>query len=1274
MRKNLFLTLALAFASFAGAYAQDWSVSLGTGDGLPGYDAQKGATTVQVFKSGVITPSEALTTLRLTVAETKSNAKNEGGFYFTALSELVVYAADGETVIPYTATSNADHNTSSSSADGAGLPALNDGDWSNYWHSCWAKDVIIDEYHHLELKFDSPVSEFVIEWGARPGNPKDAPTLVGLTKGGVDYIPYADLEWTFNEDEEITSMEQLEDAQYIVMKSNVPFEYNTYCKDPQGENGYKFGEIMDKDNEPKLGEGPKFVMPGSQSLEVIPSYAIELIPTDGGYIFYYPMLGEYLSKNPVDNGHNNLNGAQGKTSNINDAAIVNIEIIDGRFEMWYMMEYEGEELKIHMGATPSTSGFRNVKEEYYNFYKNGDGDKFQGPQLFSEGYGYILAFDWTLYAATMNCPTKNVKIPLHNTLRDAKSIYTYMDSVAVEGYEDEHEAIKTAIEEVTDRLATDYYADKTKVSEDIELLKSTMGAYVFSKIDWYNEIFFPDFEEQYSGMLVGEPEDGMYDQYAYDKYIQENLIDACYTLWEKAEDDPYASLNEMKTFINSVQTNIDNFLASKYEFISLPVTYTSKDPHYTPLGTKNGDHWDWTQQVILAEGEGVTGIRLTFVETNVGSAASDGKYKGYAMVALSGLEILDENDEPLELTADNVSTNSLETAEGSLANLFDNDVTTFYHSIWGNGTMSPEGYVYLDIQFPEGVSLSTFTIKTIGRDNASLAPGTVAVTKYGDVYDPLLDRPNPYNVAKIAQVAWNEEIEEGLYIISGNLRVKSQKNTLPRYYSGATPYHTNEKAAVNDTCVYYFKKAGDAWNIISLSKAQYFALNKEVKEEEDEESGETVTKTIWSTGLTVYPSEAAPIKIKPSDNLKNTFVLYSDIEDHNIDASWSWTNKDNANDSIRIEKATVNANKFVFMDWDGSLAGRPCVSEIPGLFEYGLDVINGHAMADEIKMGDGYDAGDYLHFNKANGEGEWNLYKVTMDTPEFYWATNIPAIIESLALVTGNDPGCIVGDIAELENAITGVETVVAEEKKESAKAAVEAFYANVETAKEVKRVEIIDGAWYAIESAYTEYYKQQGKVKAIYATEDGLSWKDAPAEYNKSTAEFVFCFEKWDIENTKYDIAASFADCAYRIYSDKAEGYFGIGGATTQVSIETSFSAPVYAVKPLSGNIFTIHICSEKVEDPLHTAGHGNGAGAGGTIVNWGGGAGTASSWTLRFVDDAEGTNSIADLVVEGDEVVSVAYFTPSGAAIPAPVSGVNIVVTVYSNGVIETKKILVK
>ena len=55
---------------------------------------------------------------------------------------------------------------------------------------------------------------------------------------------------------------------------------------------------------------------------------------------------------------------------------------------------------------------------------------------------------------------------------------------------------------------------------------------------------------------------------------------------------------------------------------------------------------------------------------------------------------------------------------------------------------------------------------------------------------------------------------------------------------------------------------------------------------------------------------------------------------------------------------------------------------------------------------------------------------------------------------------------------------------------------------------------------------------------------------------------------------------------------------------------------------------------------------------------------------DEKSGDN----VVVEGDEVVSVSYYTAAGVAVAAPVQGVNIVKTVYANGVVKTEKIFVK
>ena len=346
----------------------------------------------------------------------------------------------------------------------------------------------------------------------------------------------------------------------------------------------------------------------------------------------------------------------------------------------------------------------------------------------------------------MNYPAKYASIPVRNAIKEAKSIYTFMDSVAVEGYEEAYDEFEIVLGETENNYAAGTYTEIESVFAAVEALNDAMGAYVFSKIKWYCEVYEDEFKAEYKNKLSSSstPEEGRYTTEAYNHVI-DVFFGRAWELYEEAEANPYAFLNDMKTLINSEEGEIATFLASKIEFVTLPKVYTSEDPHHTPLGTKvNNNRWDWEQFVVL--GEPVDGIRLTFLETNVGNASSDGKYKGFPMVALSGLEILDEVDNVLALTVANVSTNSLETSEGSLENLFDDETSTFYHSIWGNGTFNPETYVYLDVKFPENTNISTFTVKTIGRETKSLAPGTVCITKYGEEYDPAIFRENPYEV------------------------------------------------------------------------------------------------------------------------------------------------------------------------------------------------------------------------------------------------------------------------------------------------------------------------------------------------------------------------------------------------------------------------------------------------------------------------------------------------------------------------------------------------
>ena len=1278
MRKNLFLTLAFAFAALAGVNAQDWSRTLTTDDNLPGEKTTIDDQERYVYNSGKITPSEPLQSLRLTFGETEGN-NSLNNYPFVNLAELLVIGAEGDT-ISYTATSNADHNTMSGAEnpDGDGLKALNDGKYTNYWHSCWEGSVA--EYHYLELTFDKPVSEFTLEWATRGGNYfHNAPTMVGLTPGGVEFVPFAD--WNFSVGNQITTMEALKAVPYFAMKSTVPVEYDEYKNNNDGADGYNFGDKINK--EPKKGPGPQFVNAGSVAEAPDASYAIQLVPAgDNGYYLYFVKDGKFLSKHQSHNSYNGANGLQGKTGVISNAAVVNIkELPTGRFEMSYTMQYEGQDVLIYMGATPSTGGFKNVDAVRKAFYDAGN--------LYCLNYAYVIKFDWELYEINMDFPTRYFSKPVKTAITEAEGIHTYMDSVAVEGYEDSYNTFLAALDVAKDGIENNKYQTVESLFADVNALNNAMGAYVYSKIEWY-KAFLKDFANEYKNKLVSQnnPQDGYYIREVYNIYIQQNVIDVCNKLYNGAYEDPYSYIDEMKEFINSVDGNIETFLASKVEFVTLPKVYSTDDPEGKALGNevryegkdKNGNpanyvRNDWEQLVVLQEGVKVDGIRLTFLGTRIGGSGGGGKFKGYPMVALSGLEVLDQAGNKVAITSSLVTTNSLETSEGAIENLFDDDVNTYYHSIWANGNMSPEGYVYLDVQFPEGVELNTFTVRTIGRGQGqvSLAPSSVCITEDGVVYDPLLFRPNEYNVAGGTQITDVAQLRDGgIYIISGNLRAKTM-DAAPRFYSGEVPYHTNIAAALNDPCVYMFKKTEKGWNIVSLANAQYWALNKEVNEVTNEETKEVTKETSYSTGLTIYPENAGEIQIVKSGNLENTFVFYSELEDNMVSASWSWKNPNDSTDIVKIEEGTVNANKFVYMDWDGGIAARPCVSELPGVFEYGLEAIDAHAKAQDFKDGDGYTAGDYLHFNKANGEGEWNIYEVTMDSPYYLWANSITEKLPVLGLSVGKDPGSLTGDIAALESAVKDVEAVVAANNKGGAQAAVEAFDANVALALTAERVKVQNGYWYAIESAYPEYYATQGAKKAIYATAANLAWKNAPAKYNRDNAEFVFRFDKYDgvADPDGYNVPEEYVDCVFRIYNNKHDVYVGEGSRGGVVATsEDEFFSSLYVVRPLEANCYTIHAIGA---DPLHTNGHINGEGIEGTIVYWEGGVNSTSSWYIRYVDEPNGT-SIEDLVVEGAEVVSVAYFTPAGAAVPAPVSGINIVVTVYSNGVVETKKVLVK
>ena len=1226
-------------------------MTLSGSQGLPGYKAQKGSVaSLKTFKSSIIRPGKAIDGFRFTVVATEYPGEKANEHQFFYLSEFSIYDKAGNK-LNYTATSNACHNTLTGGTDGGGLNALKDGEYTTYFHSVWDGSVAPAADHYIEFTLDAPVEEFVVEWNAR--NTKQyMPTIVGLTEKGKDFVAFSDVTYALGE--KINTLNALTSAAYVTIQGHAAETYTIYDNNNPGQPSVS-------NDVPQVGlegSGSMFTAGnGNMSKDATISQVAQLVPTGEGdtYYVFFPVTKTYFSADASGNSFNDaLNGNQNTTSDKNKAAKVTLTAAaDGKFTMHYTLEKNEAQYTVYIGADP-----RGQLKILAASLK--DANEAQG---YCTGFGIGLAFNFSFYNTEYTAPTWDGEFLLGYNYFYAQAIY---DIYGNEIFEDEdglnaealaafEEALPAAWETVcaNENKEYDYYVE---ASDD---LREALGRYVEALVNTAYETVGAEAKAQYENRLSATPKNDYYPEAAYNTYIINNIITAGRNLYNRGEDEnPIDYIDELFAYLNSVQTNIDQFLATKYIISSLPIVYgeaDSKTMQGSALTTGKVDgRLAWEKEVNLVSK--VDGIRVTFL-ANTDSQ----KYNGFPMISLSEFDIL-VNGQELALDETLVTSNCIASNDGGgIAALFDNNTGTYYHSTWGSGTHDPVSYVYLDVKFPEGVSTDNFTIKFVARrSNGDIYPAQIALTEDGVALDPKLMAENPYNVVMGEKITDPSQlVDGGIYLLSGNLRVNLDKNaSAPRFYSGTAPYHNNPQAAANDPCVYMFKKVGEGWNIISLANAQY-----------------------WSNeaGMTTIQSEAAVVKFALSNNIPDAMVIYRELEDNFVDASWTYAAE--GEDSITVETAQVNANRFVYMDWDSSLAGRACVSELPGVFEHGLEAINAHEKAADIIKGSGYSAGDYLHFNKANGEGEWNIHKVTMDTPYYRWLVALVGKVGELAVVPGIDPGCVIAD-AEVEAAFNeakaAADAAVAAEEKDNAQALVEALVAAVNSVNGLDQVGINPEAYYSIQSAYPDYFTKQGVTKSIYvdAETQTLKWTTTPEVITPDKGEFAFRFifldEDKQLEFDTYPTADE-ADYAYLIYNEATETYFsGVDAQSTNIPVTgNSAAAVVYVVKSVLGNQFTISQTGNQSND-LHTAGHGNGASGSGNIVYWNGGANGCSAWNLRTID-VEAT-SVSDLVVEGDEVVSVCYFTPAGAATATPAKGINVVVVVYANGVIETKKVLVK
>lgn len=1255
MRKNLFFAAALALVSFANVAAQDavWARTVACGQGEAMTTEKKAA----MHKGSTpLIQNAGATGVRFTVIETAPNQEIKGGGPCFALGEMQIFDAEGN-AIAYTATSNADHNTmGGAGTDGQGLPALNDGviEQGNYWHSTWSAQAPAD-FHYLEFTFAEPVDAYQLVWYTRPGSDKNNPTVVGITNPGDAFT--ADMcyaEFNFSVGAQTTTIDP---SKFYVIQSNSGVEYDEYNRET--------GEVNATHDD---GTGPRYLNgTGSGSVDASPAAIVRFVPAgDDVYLLQWAISGAYVGSG----NYNGLNGTASSTTNLYNAVPVNVTVNGNNVRFSYDVYYNNEPLTLWLGSDPRSAnngrlGVMDTEHMEENVERG-----------WCEGFSLPLGFDFTIYEANVaegvlpeikidlataaekmfgstiekadyyyeQFTSKPDSIWLALNLNDGHNdVYAEWWSEIAENYEGDIEDFNVILTEAKEAVAApESFADLYYKKLDFA---PTFSYFLSFKADWYTMWFETVAAEELSA-------------YPFSEYP--NLINGTYPATQKAvleaaveevinpivaNPEKY-SISQIEAAYTSCEGVIASFLASKVKLSEFPAVIELTGTEKSNEQGGANMHYP-TPDIIL--GSAVKGVRVTFLANTVGSAAGGGLYGDYPMIALGELELRDGNGEKVELTAANFTASHVETNEGFESNearLCDGvlgGAGSYYHSPW-SGT-APTEYINIDILFPS--DMDVFSLNFVGRDKAttggqhSLNPTKVALTNYGEAYDPLLFAERPWGEMAGNQITSVDQItDNGLYLLRGMLwaneaagAVDADGNPLPersRFMTGVGEHHANI-AAARANCAYLIRKVEgtDKFTIYSLNTAQYWESSNDNS----------------FIGQTAEYEKAAKVNIVPAESeLENTFVIY-EYQEGRVTTS---TVLDAEGAEAEQEFETPYST---YMHWQGGVAARPTVAPKPG---------EGANVPYVDSEGDSY------CFNKKNGEGEWQIYKFNMNHKDYYWLLSVLNLPEELGLKFGTDPGCTPvseayeAAVAEAEAFVAAADTVDTTAKKH-----VEALLAHVDQLSAGKNP-VVENTPYVL-VASLPYYANTNSEKVMTpgtSTIDGVEiaapiWGNMPSEITEEV-EFVFEAAAVETENEA-----------------EAGNYFYIKNVALNQYIACTENG-IYFTEGKEGNHFYVNNVRGAVwaftrpgtDQAIHQQGHSEGKGANGTLVYWSQTTG-ASQWYIMSVENA---TSIEDVVVEGDDVVSVAYFNAAGAALPAPAKGINVVVVVYANGVVETKKVLVK
>ncbi len=844
-------------------------------------------------------------------------------------------------------------------------------------------------------------------------------------------------------------------------------------------------------------------------------------------------------------------------------------------------------------------------------------------------------YNWNIYKASIKGSA--IASQLQEVIDDAERRLNEIGKV--EGYDEgEYDAIVAAVAEAKALVAK---ADVTaaEILTTKRSLNLLTAAYAATTIWAYvDSIDYITAAVENGDIVVSEAPDwveGSYNGAAFD-----NLVTTSDAAMQVV--DTYQSLADVDAAIASIYAAIDGFWAAKVSNVkTLPFRVgTTEDGLPGTLQSYGGYKWESPLYNLTGETDV---IRFTYFKTN-----NMGVYSGtqYVFPTFGEVEFYDASGNKIALTAESFTSNCImtrpENASGDYQGygaLVDNNTGTHAHATWGSGQVpdydANPTYMWLEVKFPEAIS--SFKYVQYGRSNGVNTPTDFVIGESGYSYSPDdIELPDFYNT-KLGEIITDASqiTDDGIYAFQGLLNCAPEGNGegFEKFYSKNLAFGTK----IGAPCAFSVRKTGaedGSFYIQSLADGSYWS--------------QTIDDDGWGgNSTTINKAEAGKFIFAPMNRAQygkeaydNTFVVYM------------------YNDTV-MRNGTPHPY-IVAQDWGDNI---------------------------------GYFSIDAFENNDWDGEGEWRIYKMTMDNPYLYWLKNAVAAATAMGVEVGPDPGYYsVESAGAYAAALEKAQKALATNDEATAKSALPELEAAVLTAATAETNPIVEGT-YVFEAAYRESFiasTGSSKYMCTYfndfeanspncVSDYSLWWADAPAvDLTEVHARYMFKLisasnsEKVQLWLEDEVIDSVQAANAYFIQSVEVGQYAGtsVDGARSQDIGLTVDPEEPYIIRSQGAYVFDFWHPSHG-NASMHLEGNSGGKGAGGDIVYW---AGTdkASQWFLRNID-ARKTN-IGGAEAEGDEVVSVTYYTVGGVAVAAPVKGINIVKTVYANGVVKSETVLVK